>query len=245
MKQHASINRRIASFFIIASSALFLSGLVFAIPLTFTSAWFVDEGPSIVTGDAPTCSAHFTLQDELAVGGLHLVTNQDSPFFGKTSQAEKQVQFERPFTVEEETRVALFAELVGTLRIEGGQGRIVVRAAALVLDAGTYLPVAGLEITSNTAPDRFDHALQEPGTVEIEDSGVQIATLPAGSYIVLGSIEATTRMDKGWWNHEAEADVTVSLEEEPVETEEPKETPRKKVRKIRRIRKVKRPRKKE
>jgi len=212
MKQRASRNCRTTRLFIIAGSIVCLSGLVFAVPLTFDAAWSVEEGPSIVSGDVPLCNAHFTLQEELAIGSLHVVTNQDSPFFGTTSQAEKQIQFERPFTIEEETRVALFAELVGTLRIEGGQGQVVVRAAALVLDESSYLPVAGLEITSSTTPDQFDHALQEPGGIEIHDSGAQIAALPAGSYIVLGSIEVTTSMARGWWNHEAEADVSLSLE---------------------------------
>lgn len=212
MKHLSSTRRRMGRFIAIASSIVCLSGLVLAGPLTFTSEWVVEEGPSIVAGDAPTCSAQFTLQDEVAMGGLHVVTNQDSPFFGATSEAEKQLQFERPFAVEDEANVALFAEMVGTLRIEGGQGRVIVRAAALVLDASTYLPVAGLEISASTTPERFDHALQEPGEIEVQDSGVQIATLPAGNYIVLGSIEATVSMNRGWWNHEAEAKVSLSIE---------------------------------
>ena len=196
----------------IAGSLIAFSLVAFAAPVTYLSPWFVDEGPSVVAGDAPICNALFALQEDLAIGQLHVVTNQDSPFFGVTSQAEKQLQFERPFIVEQETRVALFAELIGTLRVGGGQGCVVVRAAALVLDANTYVPVAGLEISSATSPNHFDHVIQNTGVVEIADAGAKIATLPAGSYVVLGTIEVSSRMAKGWWNREAEANIALHLE---------------------------------
>lgn len=140
------------------------------------------------------------------------MADQDSPLFGKTSRGEKRIQFERTFSAEAPIKVALFAELTGILHIEGGDGEVVVRATAVVLDAITYVPVAGMEISASTVPDRFDRTLDEPGLVELQDSGVQIATLPAGTYIVLGSIEATVEMAKGWRNHEAGATVSLSID---------------------------------
>jgi len=197
---------------LIAASAVCLSLLVVATPITFDSPWVFDEGLCISTGDVPVCERSFTSEEMSAIGGLHLVVDQDSPLWGKTSRAEKQIQFERTFTAEEPIKVALFAELTGTLSIEGGDGKLVVHAAAVVLDAVTYAPVAGMEINASTSPDRFDRTLDEPGTLELQDSGVQVATLPAGTYIVLGSIEATAEMSKGWANHEAEVAVSLSIE---------------------------------
>jgi hypothetical protein len=153
-----------------------------------------------------------TLDEETAIGRLHLVADQDSPFFGVTSRGEKRIQFERAFTAEETVKVALFAELTGTLRIEGGTGEVVVRATAIVFDAASLIPIAGMEITSSTIPDRFSRSIHERGELELLDSGVQVGTLPPGSYIVVGSIEATVEMSRGWWNHAAQADVFLSLE---------------------------------
>lgn len=197
---------------LISGSLICLSLLVIATPITFDSSWIADEGLCTSIGDVPVCEASLTPQEISAIGRLHLVVDQDSPFFGKTSRAEKRIQFERTFTAEETIKVALFAELTGILRIEGGNGEVVVRASAVVLDVSTLLPVAGMEITSTTVPDRFARSIHEPGVLELLDSGVQVATLPEGTYIVLGSIEATAKMSKGWWNHEAEADVSLSIE---------------------------------
>ena len=197
---------------LIAGSWACLSLLVIATPITFHSPWIIDEGLCISTGDVPVCEASVTSQEMSAIANLHLVADQDSPFWGKTSRAEKQIYFERTFTAEESIKVALFAELTGTLRIEGGEGEVVVRAAAVVLDAVTYVPVAGMEINASTIPDRFDQSIDEPGMLELQDSGVQVATLPAGTYVVLGSIEATAEMARGWRNHEAEAYVSLSIE---------------------------------
>lgn len=166
----------------------------------------------MTTGDVPACEAEFTPLEQSAVGSLHLLVNQDSPFFGVTSQAEKQIHFERAITAEREMKIALFAELTGTLRIQGGHGEVIVRAAAFILDAKTYLPVAGLEISTLTLAGRFSHAIDTPCTVNLADPGVQVATLPAGDYVVVGSIEATAAMSKGWWNHEAQADVFLSID---------------------------------
>jgi len=196
----------------IAGSLICLSLLAIAMPVAFDSPWIADEGLCISAGDVPVCEASLTSQEVSAIGSLHLIADQDSPFFGKTSRAEKQIQFERTFTTEETIKVALFAELTGTLRIEGGDGELVVRAAAIVLDAATYVPVAGLEINATTVPDRFNRTLDKPGLLELQDSGVQVATLTAGTYVVLGSIEATAEMSKGWWNHEAEVDVSLNVE---------------------------------
>jgi len=160
----------------------------------------------------PVCEKSFTFEETSAIGNLHLIADQDSPFWGKTSRVEKRIQFERIFTAEASIKVALFAELTGTMRITGGDGEVVVRATAIVLDAATYVPVAGMEINASTVPDRFNRTLDAPGLLELQDSGVQVATLPAGIYVVLGSIEATAEMSKGWNNHEAEADVSLSIE---------------------------------
>jgi peptide/nickel transport system substrate-binding protein len=189
-----------------------LSLVAVAAPITFETPWLLDEGLCISAGDVPVCEAAFTSEEMSATGSLHVIADQDSPFIGKTSRGEKQLQFERTFSAESPIKVALFAELTGILRIEGGDGEVVVRAAAVVLDASTYLPVAGMEINASTSPDRFDRSISDPGTLEIQDSGVQIATLPAGTYIVLGSVEVTTEMSNGWRNQEAEADVTLAIE---------------------------------
>ena len=197
---------------LIAGSLAFLSLLAVATPITFDSPWIIDEGLCISTGDVPVCEKSFASQEMSAIGSLRLIADQDSPFWGKMSRAEKQIQFERTFAAETSIKVALFAELTGTLRLEGGEGEVVVRAAAVVLNAVTYIPVAGMEISASTVPDRFDRSIDEPGVLELLDSGVQVATLPAGTYVVLGSIEATAEMSKGWWNHEAEADVSLNIE---------------------------------
>ena len=186
--------------------------LAVATPITFESSWILDKGPCISAGDVPVCETSFESQEMTAIGSIHLIADQDSPLFGKTSRGEKQIQFERTFTAEAPIKVALFAELTGALRIKGGDGEVVVRAVAVVLDAVTYVPVAGMEISASTSPDQFDRTLDEPGILKLQDSGVQVATLPAGSYIVLGSIEATAEMAKGWNNHEAEAFVSLNIE---------------------------------
>ena len=197
---------------LVAASLLCLSLVAVAAPITFETPWLLDEGLCISAGDVPVCEASFTSEEMSATGSLHVIADQDSPLLGKTSRGEKQLQFERTFSAESPIKVALFAELTGILRIEGGDGEVVVRAAAIVLDASTYLPVAGMEINAATSPERFDRSISDPGSLEIQDSGVQIATLPAGTYIVLGSVEVTTEMSNGWRNQEAEADVTLTIE---------------------------------
>jgi peptide/nickel transport system substrate-binding protein len=189
-----------------------LALLAVATPITFESPWALDEGPCISAGDVPVCEEAFSSEEMTAIGSLHLMADQDSPLFGKMSRGEKRIQFERTFSAEAPIKVALFAELTGTLRIEGGEGEVVVRAVAVVLDAVTYVPVAGMEINASTAPDRFARTLDEPGLLELQDSGVQVATLPAGTYIVLGSIDVTVEMAKGWRNYEAEANVSLNIE---------------------------------
>ncbi len=185
---------------------------VVAAPVSFESDWLFDEGMCISTGDVPVCESMFSSENLAAEGRLHLVADQDSPLIGKTSRGENQIHFERAFIADASIKVALFAELTGTLRIEGGKGEVVVRASAAVLDATTFLPVAGLQINATTTPDKFSHVLETPSTVALQDAGVQVATLPAGRYVVLGSIEVTTEMANGWRNQEAEADVTLALE---------------------------------
>ena len=212
MTQRRSTNLRKGWVPLIACSLTCVSLLVVATPITFDSPWIIDEGLCLSTGDVPVCEKSFTSQEVSAIGSLHLIADQDSPLFGQTSRAEKLIQFERTFTAEASIRVALFAELTGTLGIEGGEGEVVVRAAAIVLDAVTRVPVAEMEISATTVPDRFDRSIDESGTLELQDSGVQVATLPAGTYIVLGSIEATAEMARGWWNHEAEVDVSLRVE---------------------------------
>jgi len=212
MSQYCSSNRSKGWMPLIAGGLVFLSLLANAEPFTFNTLWIADEGLCIAAGDVPVCETSLTSQEVSATGSLHLIADQDSPFFGETSKAERRIQFKRTFTAKETIKVALFAELTGTLRIEGGDGEVVVRAAAIVLDAVTYIPMVGLEITATTMPDRFDRSIHERGALELEDSGVQVATLPAGTYILLGSIEATAEMATGWWNHEAEADVSLNVE---------------------------------
>ena len=212
MSQRHSTNLRKGWVPLIVGSLACLSLLALTTPITFDSPWIIDEGLCISTGDVPVCEKSFTSQEMSAIGSLHLVADQDSPFWGKMSRAEKQIHFERTFTAEASIKVALFAELTGTLRIEGGHGEVVVRAAAVVLDAATYVPVAGIEINASTLPDQFDRSIDEPGSLELQDSGVQVAMLPAGTYVVLGSIEATAEMARGWRNHKAEADVSLSIE---------------------------------
>jgi len=197
---------------LIAASLIFLSLAAIAAPISFESQWLLDEGLCISTGDVPVCEATFISEEMAAMGSLLLIADQDSPLIGKTSRGEKQLQFERTFSADSSIKVALFAELTGTLRIEGGTGEVVVRAAAIVLDAETYLPVAGMEINATTSPDGFAHSLSETGTLEVQDSGVQVSTLPAGTYIVLGSIEATAEMSNGWRNQQAEVNVSLNLE---------------------------------
>ena len=212
MSQYRSTNRYKGWVPLIAAILACLSLLAAAAPITFESPWNVDESLCVFSGDVPVCETSFTSQQMSATGSLHLIADQDSPLFGRTSRGEKQIQFERTFTAEEPIKVALFAELTGTLSIEGGDGKLAVYAAAVVLDAVTYAPVAGMEINASTFPDRFDRTLDAPGTLELQDSGVHVAMLPAGSYIVLGSIEATAEMAKGWNNHEAEIDVSLNIE---------------------------------
>ena len=212
MSQHRSTDILKKWGLLIVGSLACLSLLSIAKPITFDSPWIIDEGLCISTGDVPVCETSFTSQEMSAIGSLNIIADQDSPLFGKTSRAEKQIQFKRTFTAEASIKVALFAELTGTLRIEGGMGEVVVRAAAVVLDAVTLVPVAGMKIGATTVPDRFDRSIDEPGTLELKDSGVQVATFPAGTYIVLGSIEATAEMARGWWNREAEVDVSLSVE---------------------------------
>lgn len=212
MSQRRNMNRSKGWVPLIVGSFACLSLLALATPITFDSPWVIDEGLCISTGDVPVCEKSFSSQEISATGSLHLIADQDSPFFGKTSRAEKRIQFERTFTAEEAVKVALFAELTGILRIEGGRGEVVVRATAVVLDAVTYVPVAGMEINATTVPDRFDRSIDESGTFELQDSGVQVSTLSPGTYVVLGSIEATAEMARGWRNHEAEASVSLSIE---------------------------------
>jgi len=212
MSQYRSTKRRKRWVPLVTASLACLSLVTVAVPITFEAWWSVEQGPCIVTGDVPACESSFDSQPMSAVGGLRVVADQDSPLFGKTSRGEKQIQFERTFTADAPIKVALFAELTGALSIEGGDGEVVVRAAAVILDAATYLPVAGMEINASTVPDSFNHLLDEPGRIELQDTGVQVATLPAGTYVVLGSIEATVEMAKGWWNHEAEIDASLSIE---------------------------------
>jgi peptide/nickel transport system substrate-binding protein len=197
---------------LMTASLICLSLMASAGPVTFETPWQVEEGRCISTGDVPVCETAFTSEEMMAKGSLHLIADQDSPLFGDVSKGEKQLQFQRTFSADTPIKVALFAELTGTLRIEGGTGEVVVRAAAVVLDASTYLPVAGMEINASTSPEQFNQRLSEPGSIELQDAGVQIATLPAGTYIVLGSVEATTEMDKGWRNQKAEVDVALSIE---------------------------------
>jgi len=212
MSQRRSINHAKGWVPLIACSLTCASFLVVATPITFNSPWIIDEDLCISTGDVSVCEKSFTSQETSAVGSLHLITDQDSPFFGQTSRAEKLIQFERTVTAKVSIKVALFAELTGTLGIEGGDGEVSVQADAVVLDAVTRLPVAEMEISSTTVPDRFDRSIDEPGTLDLQDSGAQVATLPAGTYIVLGSIEATAQMARGWWNYEAEVDVSLNIE---------------------------------
>ncbi len=181
-------------------------------PVIYDTPWTADEGPCISQGDVPVCQADASSDDLIASGRLRVVANQDSPFWGETSRGEKQLHFERAFTAQSSIKVALFAELSGFLRIDGGAGDVMVRASAAVLDAATYLPVAGLELNARTVSKRFSHTLQAPGRIELTDSGVQVATLPAGSYIVVGTIQATAEMARGWRNHEAEANAILTLE---------------------------------
>jgi len=212
MSQRRSTNLRKGWVPLIAASVACLSLLAVATPVTFDSPWVIDEGLCISVGDVSVCEKSFTSEEMSAIGNLHLVVDQDSPFWGKTSRVEKRIQFERDFTAEAPIKVALFAELTGILRIEGGDGEVVVRATAIVLDAATYVPVAGMEISASTVPDLFDRSIDQPGLLELQDSGVQVATLPAGTYVVLGSIEATAEMAKGWSNHEAEVSVSLNIE---------------------------------
>jgi hypothetical protein len=197
---------------LIGGGILGLSLFAHAAPFSFDSPWSADEGLSITSGDVSICEAALTLDEETAIGRLHLAADQDSPFFGVTSRAEKRIQFERAFTTEEAVKVALFAELTGALRIEGGTGEVFVRATVIVFDAAMLIPIAGMEISSSTIPDRFAQSIRERGELELSDSGVQVGTLSPGSYIVVGSLEAAVEMSRGWWNRAARADVFLRLE---------------------------------
>jgi peptide/nickel transport system substrate-binding protein len=212
MNRCCCLQRCVGGVLLILAIAMGPASLLTADPMVDESLWLLDDGLCVATGDTPTCEKTFFSQPQAATGGLHLIADQDSPFFGKTSRAEKRIRFEKTFVADSMVKVALFAELTGTLRVEGGRGEAVVRASAMVVDAATYAPVAGLRISSSSFPDRFDRTLSHAGVLEIQDSGVQVATLPAGTYIVVGSIEATAEMDKGWRNLEAEADVSLTVE---------------------------------
>lgn len=212
MSQYCSRSLHKGWLLLIAASLMCIALRGVAQPIAFETSWLLNEGFCISAGDVPTCDTAFESEQMSATGSLHIIADQDSPLIGKTSRGERQIEFERTFSADSSIKVALFAELTGFLRIEGGKGEVVVRAAALILDSETYLPVAGLEINTSTTPDRFSHHLDETGKMIIQDSGVQIATLPAGTYIVLGSIESTSEMAKGWRNRQAEADVALSIE---------------------------------
>jgi hypothetical protein len=212
MSRHDTLNRHAPQALAVVTGLICLCLVASAAPIEFESEWVVDEGPCIAAGDVPICESASSFQESMAIGGIHLVVNQDSPLFGKTSRGEKQIRFQRTFSADAPVKVALFAELTGTLRIGGGRGEVVVRATALVVDAASYVPVAGMEIDSSTVPESFSHTVVERGITEVQDSGVQVATLPAGEYIVVGSIEATAEMARGWWNREAEADVSLNIE---------------------------------
>jgi len=185
---------------------------VAATPITFDEPWYADEGPCITSGDVPICRCATDFLEMTAAGTVTVSVDQDSPLFGELSRGEKQVSFERAFTASSAIKVAVFAELNGVLAIEGGTGEVAVRASVVVLDASTYVPVAGLRIDASTVDGRFDHMLDTPGSIQVGDSGVQVATLPPGDYVIVGSIEATAEMDRGWWNHTAGVDVSLSLE---------------------------------
>ena len=183
-----------------------------AAPVTFDGPWQTNEGPCITSGDVPVCQCTTDYLEMTAAGTLTLSADQDSPLFGELSRGEKQLSFERHFTADSAIKVAVFAQLTGTLAIEGGSGEAAVRASVVVLDAATYVPVAGLRIDGSTVDGRFDHVLDVPGSIAIEDAGVQVATLPAGNYVLVGSIEATAEMARGWMNRAADVAVSLSLE---------------------------------
>lgn len=176
------------------------------------AVWTTSELPGILSGDVPVCASVFTSQEATATGRLRLLANQDSPLWGKTSRAEKRVQFEYRIFSAESINVALFAELTGRLRIEGGIGEVTVRATTMVLDAVSLVPIPGLEISASTAEGQFSRTLTEAGVSDLEDFGVQIASLEAGDYVVVGFIEAIVEISRGWWNYEVEADVLFSVE---------------------------------
>ncbi|MCK5585757.1 hypothetical protein KAJ02_06760, partial [Candidatus Bipolaricaulota bacterium] len=85
---------------LVAGSLMCLALVAVAAPITFETPWLFDEGLCISTGDVPVCEAAFTSEEMTATGSLHVIADQDSPLFGKTSRGEKQLQFERTFSAE-------------------------------------------------------------------------------------------------------------------------------------------------
>ncbi|MCK5827859.1 hypothetical protein KAH43_04965, partial [Candidatus Bipolaricaulota bacterium] len=211
MNQHH--NKNLSAYWIppILSILICISLSAATTPITLESPWLLEDEQCVSTGDVPVCEVTFASGEMSAQGSLHLIADQDSPLFGETSRGEKQLQFKRTFSAESSIRVKLFAELVGSLRIEGGSGEIVVRASVSILDANTHQPVAGMEINASTFPDAFTQIISGPGVVDIQDLGSQTTTLAAGTYIIVGIIAAIAEITPGWQNHQAEADVSLAV----------------------------------
>lgn len=215
MRQYFKKNRPIGWEPVVISvlaSLLFSVLVTAASPIAYESPWLLEEGLCFSTGDVPACTAGFTSEGTAAIGSLHLIADQDSPLIGELSQGEKNLQFKRTFCLESTITMTLSAELMGTLRIEGGDGEVLVHGSAFILDAGTSLPVAGLEISAETSPRRLTQALSDQGTLNLQGSDTRVATLPAGSYVIVGFIEARSEIAVGWRNFEVEADVSLRIE---------------------------------
>ena len=165
--------------------------------------WEFAEQPCVKIGDVTACSASFEAIERTAVAAARVSVDQDSPFWGVQSTAQKTCEFDRPLLLDEPSDVRISARLTGTLTVESESGEAWIVARAYVADAATMEPVVELEISQATVPGRFMRSRTAPGTTTIEDTADRISTLDAGVYVVRASMIAYAEIARGWWNREA------------------------------------------
>ena len=168
--------------------------------------WEFAEQACVEIGDVTACFASFDATERTAVAAVRVSVDQDSPFWGVQSTAQKTCEFEKLLVLDEPADVRLSARLSGTLTLESKTGEAWIVARAYVADAATMEPIAELEISQATVPGRFMRSRMATGTMTIEDTADRIATLGAGAYVVRASIIAYAEIARGWWNREATVD---------------------------------------
>ena len=175
------------------------------------ASWSWSDAACVTRGDAPVCAAAVTAQADGLLVETRVEVNQDSPFWGVTSSAYKEVRFERLLTFAEPTEIRLAVVLTAQLSVETEGGASELLASIVLVDTSTQSPVADLRLDSSTTAGRLSPHWAELGVLPVAETFERIAVVPAGTYVVRGLLSSRAEIARGWWNKATSCDASLAV----------------------------------